>query len=320
MRVRVESSARLHLGFYNLWSIRAYGSIGVMINEPRVVVEAEEWEGVEVINKTRIPVEGDVERVLDKLGVDNVRITVHEAIPRHVGLGSTTQLMLSTAAAVLRLKGESFNKWEIAALLGRGRVSGIGVAGFGQGGFIADSGRGIEGEALKPVEAPMDVPRPILRYNLPRQWVFAVLTPSTRRGLDEEEEWKYLSEPMGDTGSINCRLHEAFLEKMIPGIVTGDPYMFAEGLGEIQEAVGEYFSRVQGGIFMGWEPDTMAQILKKHGALAVGQSSWGPTVYGFYKDEGEAHKGLGEAIREAEHLGISLELALVSRARRASSP
>jgi beta-ribofuranosylaminobenzene 5'-phosphate synthase len=319
VRVRVESSARLHLGFYNLWGIRAYGSIGVMIDKPRVIVEAEPADSIEIVNKTRIPVEREVRFVLERLRVDNIRITILEAIPRHVGLGSTTQLMLSVAMATNKLKNLGLTVREAAALLGRGRVSGIGVGVFERGGFIVDSGRRLSNGRLTPISSPHDIPGVIFHHSLPRDRVFLIIIPSGPRGLAEDEEWKYLSKPLGETGEANHKLHEILLEKMLPGIIEENPHDFGEALTTIQAIVGEYFSRVQHGVYSNKVSERLAAILRENGALAVGQSSWGPTIYGFYNNASEAKEAKKLITEIAEEQNIPLTNIYVAHARNRGS-
>lgn len=53
----------------------------------------------------------------------------------------------------------------------------------------------------------------------------------------------------------------------------------------LQTAVGEHFAPVQGGIFTSSEVAKAIACLKGQGAVAIGQTSWGPT--GFCAVEGE---------------------------------
>jgi len=47
----------------------------------------------------------------------------------------------------------------------------------------------------------------------------------------------------------------------------------------LQRAVGEHFAAVQGGIYTSPEVATAMQWLAEQGAVAVGQTSWGPTGF-----------------------------------------
>ncbi len=315
MRVRVISSARLHLGFYNFWNTRAYGSIGVMIRHPRMVVEAEKAPGIEIKNMTGIPVEDEVRRVLEALDANNVRVVVREAIPRHIGLGSTTQLMLAVGKAVSVVKGLRLSVREIAASLGRGSVSGIGVAVFEKGGFVIDTGRRLTNGKLREVKSPRDLPGILFHSKLPRGWCFTVIVPETRRGLGEEEEKPILEKPLPHDEKLSCMLYETLLQMMIPAIIEQDPYMFGKALTKIQRLTGKYFSPTQGGTYCCRESQILAEYLGEHGALAVGQSSWGPTIYGFYEDPIKARRTLKQVLRQAKDSGIKVRMAYVALPR-----
>jgi beta-ribofuranosylaminobenzene 5'-phosphate synthase len=104
----VSAGARLHVGFGNLSLShdRLYGGIGVGLAEPRTVVEATTADEVTVAGAAEPDaVATFAERAVDLLEVPGAAVTVHEQFPRHVGLGSGTQLALSVYAAVARAHG-----------------------------------------------------------------------------------------------------------------------------------------------------------------------------------------------------------------------
>ncbi|NIQ97303.1 MAG: GHMP kinase, partial [Desulfuromonadales bacterium] len=72
-------------------------------------------------------------------------MTVEEAIPEHVGLGSGTQLGLAVAAAMTRLHGLELDSSELLRRLDRGLRSGIGIGAFRMGGVLLDGGIGPDG-------------------------------------------------------------------------------------------------------------------------------------------------------------------------------
>ena len=129
MRVDVKSSARLHLGFYTISSdCMAYGSMGLAIDRPEVNVQVEKADGLKIRNLTQVMIERDIEKVVEMLNLPGAEVNVLKAIPRHVGLGSTTQLRLSVAYALSKLYGLRYNIRQLAFILRRGWVSGIGIA------------------------------------------------------------------------------------------------------------------------------------------------------------------------------------------------
>jgi predicted sugar kinase len=48
---------------------------------------------------------------------------------------------------------------------------------------------------------------------------------------------------------------------------------------QIQNSVGEHFASVQGGVFGSKEVAEVMHYLEQNGAVAIGQTSWGPTGF-----------------------------------------
>lgn len=274
MRVLVRTPSRLHLGIIDPTGLhgRRYGSIGLTIEEPSFKVEAGNSRDLEISCSKQYynTVLEALNTISGRYGLDrNVYIKVSNGIPRHVGLGSTTQLKLSVAAAYLAAKGLSVNVVELAEALGRGGVSGIGTYAFTHGGFIVDGGV----KMGKP-------PKPIVVLNFPEEWRIVVVVPSVEGGYDEEAEKPIMMKVKGDS-SLIMEVAYLTLMKLIPGIIDKDIVEFGEALSSIQVLVGKAFSKYQGGIFRSGVVSKLIEELKGAGGLGVGQSSWGPTVYAF---------------------------------------
>ena len=263
-KVLVEAGSRLHAGFYMVDHVRGlWGSAGFYVREPRVLVEA--WRCSEQLIEAP-PGYGDLLRkVLDYLSPGGACLRLGEAPPRHVGLGSTTQVALAAAAALSSLKGEEFDPLRAARSLGRGRVSGVGTLLFARGGFAADAG----------VPDPRG-PRPLVRLDIPEDWRFIVLIPKAPRGPSEaEEEARRLLE-LRDPGPSGNMMARGFV-KLASGVARGDLETALEGLREMQLGTGMYFSRLQGGVFR----SDVARIVDEasRNGVVLAQSSWGPTLY-----------------------------------------
>jgi len=261
MRVDIESSARLHLGFYTISASGiAYGSMGVAINRPEVTVQVRKADGLKIRNLTRVTVEEDVKEVMKRLNLLGAEVNVLKAIPRHVGLGSTTQLRLSIGYALSRIYGLKYNIRQLAFIIKRGTVSGIGIAAFKQGGFILDSGRLLSEDGICEPKNPSEIPSIMFRRPLPKSWHFIVAIPRGIRGLDEREE-----KPVLETPETNHRLerelHDTVLLHMLPALARRDAKNFGRALTKVQRLVGQYFSKFQGGEFCCWETEEMVKSL-----------------------------------------------------------
>src|SRR5207245_11444137 len=71
---------------------------------------------------------------------------------------------------------------------------------------------------------------------------------------------------------------------------------FGAALGEVQRITGGWFASAQGGVFARGETEELVERLRAWGATGVGQSSWGPAVYGIVDNPG-ASRGLAERAR-----------------------
>ncbi len=271
--VTVTAPARLHLGFIDPEGLfgRRFGSLGVAINEPRFTLEARTAPRVHVEGDPHGRVEPLLRDLLRHFSLDQgVSIRCRETVPAHVGLGSGTQLSLAVASAVVRLFNLDVTVTELARITGRGRRSGIGVSVFAQGGFVLDSGRGQSGS----------IPTVLFRHPFPEEWRFVVVIPKvseTFHGNREEEAFDRLTAPpQAEVGEV-CRL---VLMQLLPSLIEKDVELFGQALTTIQKTVGGWFAPIQGGTYAAEFSGEILELLTTEGAAGVGQSSWGPTLYG----------------------------------------
>lgn len=271
--VTVTAPARLHLGFIDPEGSlgRRFGSLGVAINEPRLMLEARTAPTVHVEGDAHARVEPLLRDLLQHFALDQgVSIRCRETIPAHVGFGSGTQLSLAVATAVARLFRLDLTLAELARLTGRGKRSGIGVSVFAHGGFVLDSGSGDVSGA----------PTVLFRHPFPKEWRFVVVVPGfkeTLHGTVEEEAFQQLAAPpQAEIGHV-CRL---ILMQLLPSLIEKDVHLFGQALTAIQRTVGGWFASIQGGTYATESAGQILELMKAEGAAGVGQSSWGPTVYG----------------------------------------
>jgi len=315
MSIIVEAPARLHMGFYNFLTDNvAYGSIGLTLEEPRAVIMAKQSQEFNIINETNVYIDDIAENVINRLGRSNVEVRIEKAIPRHVGLGSTTQLSLALGTAIMRIMGKQINVRELAVTLDRGRDSGIGIAAFQYGGFIVDSGRRISNGIIGFPKSLRDLPHPIFRARIPRDWYIIIAIPRNRMGPDERAERRVMDAPQLIPRDIQYELYKLLILKLIPSLIEGDIKLFGEAITKIQTLVGTYFSRYQGGIFCCEETEFIINSLLKHGAYDAGQSSWGSTAYSIVKGYRKAVKVLSMVKKDSEERGYEIGM-FITRGR-----
>ena len=285
MRIMVKAPARLHFGFIDLDGSmgRIFGSIGLAVDEPRIILEAAAAKSLSVSGDESDRALALARRFLRHYDIrQGVHLTIKEAIPAHVGLGSGTQLALAIAAALSRVFSIDADVRELAAVMQRGRRSGIGVGVFERGGFVVDGGRRLS--AIASTWDPGSLPPTIVRHPFPKDWTFVVAIPHVGRGLSGDAELQAFRRLPSGLGTGAGRLSRVVLMQMLPALVEGDAAAFGRSLTAVQGIVGSWFRAVQRGWFARAEGTELAGVMSRCGALGVGQSSWGPTVYGMAAD------------------------------------
>src|SRR5512146_2897700 len=103
LRIQVTTPARLHLGLIDMNGDlgRLFGGLGVAIDRPNVIVEAEPSNHLTVSGEETDLAKTMVNLFLSTYKVDpKVHLNVAKSIPPHIGLGSGTQLSLAIASAL----------------------------------------------------------------------------------------------------------------------------------------------------------------------------------------------------------------------------
>ncbi|WP_158055945.1 beta-ribofuranosylaminobenzene 5'-phosphate synthase family protein [Halorussus halophilus] len=278
---RVSASGRLHFGFQNLSLAheRLYGSLGVALDSPRVVVEADPAESVRCDHERG---RAYAERATELLGVSGVELSVERTLPRHVGLGSGTQLSLAVLAAVASAHDRDPHVRERAPGLDRGGRSGIGVAAFESGGFVLDAGHPTERfTSDRPDRGAWSVPSVAARHEVPDDWRFVVALPDVepgRSGTEEEDSMRSVVERADPT--IADEIAAVVTRRVLPAVASGDHEAFGSAVAEIGRLNGAWYADEQGGVYRPPVGEIVARLGDSPAISGAGQSSWGPAVYG----------------------------------------
>lgn len=281
--VVVRAGYRIHLGFYRfLDDGLVYGGIAASLENPQIMVSAKKCNEYVITAPTEYS-KKVINNVLDYLGINNICIEVGGFVAHHVGLGTTTRLTLATLTAVSTLYRLDIDVTEAAFKLGIGIPSSAGLYTFLYGNLVIDSGF-----SSYCIEDPSDIkclPKPVAILPIPKDWYVIVITPLDLKDFSGKEEENILKEV-----SEYPKQQELYREvsNLKSAIALRDFQAFSKALRRIQELTGEYFSKYQGGVF---REDICAEIveaLNKIGIVGSGQSSWGPTVYGFTKSYAKA--------------------------------
>ncbi len=269
----VTAPARLHFGMLDPAGIgaRRFGGCGVAVESPRVVVAVSSATGQEVTARGPQAERAGAfaRRARGAFGHrGGFEVEVREAIPAHVGLGSGTKLGLAIAQGVAGLAGVSAQPQELADASGRGARSSVGCWTFAAPGLVVEAGVR-EGGSISPLVA---------RHPMPERWRCVLALPRDGEGLSGDAEERFFDR-LHDRAAGEPSVSRLLLTALLPGLVTGDIDEFGAALSEIQREIGSMFATQQGGVF---HPHAapVVEALHAFGVGAVGQSSWGPAVYG----------------------------------------
>ena len=297
----VTAGGRLHVGFQNLSLARRrlYGGIGVGLEEPRVTVVAEPASDVETDDPL---VREYASRAVDVLDVPGVSVSLGRRLPRHVGLGSGTQLALSVLAATARAHDLEPRIRANAPAMGRGGRSGVGVATFEGGGFVVDAGHPTSRFTTEPpAEGDWTVPPVVARHDLPADWRFLVVVPDAepgRSGEDEDASMRAVVERADP--AVADEIAGVVTRKLLPAAAEGRLEAFGEAIAEIGRKNGSWYADAQGGVFRPPAGELVEALEGCPVLSGVGQSSWGPAVYGVTdrRHADEARDAAADALEE----------------------
>ncbi len=287
--VFVEAPARLHFGVLDLGGRlgRQFGGLGAAIPCPSLLLE--------VAPAAHLSAAGpDAERALEFArrfltfhGLsEGGRLVIHKAIPSHAGLGSGTQLGLAVARALAEIHGLPADSLELARAVARGKRSAIGTWTFALGGFIVEGGRRPGSEGIAPLLA---------RFEVPSGWRCVVAVPPGPPGLSGEAETRAFEQLPTPADREIERVSHLVLMQLLPALVEADLPSFGDALSAVQRITGAWFAKQQGGIFAPGPSEKLVADMAAWGAAGVGQSSWGPAVYGLV-DSGEAARDLAQRV------------------------
>jgi beta-ribofuranosylaminobenzene 5'-phosphate synthase len=197
---------------------------------------------------------------------------------------------------VAKLAGISPGPHQLADASGRAVRSSVGTWTFAEPGLVVEAGVR-EGSCVSPLVA---------RYPMPAHWRCVLALPLDAEGLSGEPEERFFDR-LHDRRADEPSVSRLILTALLPGLLSADIDEFGGALSEIQLEIGSMFATQQGGVF---HPHAapVVEALRVLGVGAVGQSSWGPAVYGIV-DGPERAAEVADRLRGA--LGSGTEVRAV---------
>lgn len=301
--IRISSPARLHLGFLDLHGGlgRLFGSLGMGISDLSLDMHASHAKDIVVSGPDAERAKYYAGSMLEHLNIrSGVHINIEKNFPSHAGLGSGTQMALAVGSAIDQLFDTGLSLEKIATVLKRGNRSGIGIGTFRQGGFIVDAGR----------DSDTGIPPVISQMRVPDSWRFILVLDDSCVGTHGEEERRAFNELPKMEEEESARICRLLLMQVLPALAEADCQRFGQGISEIQESMGRYFSPAQAGVYTSDAVGQALDNIKNCGAQGIGQSSWGPTGFAIFASETEAYQALKE--HRNQFSGAGLEYLICS--------
>lgn len=292
--VKVRTSGRLHMGFFDLHGGlgRKFGSIGLSLAEPALVMSAHASQHLNVTGEASVPAtvlakaSAIAQQLATKLNLHGaLDLHISQHIPEHAGLGSGTQIALAVGSVISNVYQLDLNAPKIAELSGRGRRSGIGIAAFDHGGLLIDGGRKVTADANSSAVPPL-----LARYDFPPEWAILLIFDATQPGIHGEQEKLGFNQLPVFSENLAAHLCRHVLMQAMPAIAEKDLTAFGHSIQILQQHVGDYFAPVQGGRYASKLVGDVLHYLQQAGVACFGQSSWGPTGFAIFENSNIAEQ------------------------------
>ncbi len=311
----LHAPGRLHLGFLDPAASlgRRFGSLGLVIDGFETVLELSA-SATDRVSAATPAAQAEVERasahlhrLRDRSGRHApLHLRLLQVLPAHAGFGSGTQLALAVGRAFAQWHALIVPTATLATWLGRGLRSGVGIAGFDQGGLLLDGGPGADG-----------TPAPLLsRIALPEAWRIVVVCDTGHRGLSGDQEREAIATLPSLPRAHAADLCHQVLMRVLPGAASAEFAPFAAGISHVQRVLGAHFAPAQGGnaytsAAVGTLVRWMCEASRPDQGAATGQSSWGPTGFAIVPSQAQA-EALVERARAAGVVDAALTLHIVA--------
>ncbi len=277
--VQITTGARLHFGL--LSTTAPFGGVGVMIDRPVTAILIKPAESFQCTDQASERIVDIARRVGRIQGSDlpNCSIQVIRRAEAHCGLGSGTQLAMAVAEGLAVYRELSLAPEDLAARIAqRGRRSAVGVHGYLKGGLIYEGGD--DARDLNTIQR---------RIEIPDDWCIAIfrplLSPLRVSGPLEQSHFDSLT---STPTAKQQRLAAIVQKQMIPAAERVDFARFVDAVQRYNYESGLLFKSVQGGPYNRPAVNELVDLSVSRGAVGVGQSSWGPTVFAWFEDADRA--------------------------------
>ena len=292
--ISIKTFSRKHLSLISLHNdgYRKNGGFGFSISEPSLIISGDITSKFEIIDyrkngfteEQKIKLIEILENIYTKKRfTQQCIIEIKGDVPSHKGFGSGTSIRLACVELLYLLNKSLYTPTEIVKESLRGGTSGIGINTYFKGGFVFDIGHSERNNIFLPsnaLETSEHVyPLVLLEENMPN-WDIGICIPNNISSLSEKEEKIFFQEtcPIEPHQSYESLYHIVF--GLIGAIKENNIEVFAKALQNLQNSKWKDSER---NIYKG-NIQVVEQKLYDCGALGVGMSSLGPSLFFIGKD------------------------------------
>lgn len=320
----LRTGCRLHFGLMELApeAPNRYAGLGVMIEQPSMMIRVSDSKQrsfaatADSIDSTSL---AEYQQRIDawlRQQDTAVSIELLSGYPFHSGLGSGTQLacLLAVAGRLLRDRAvrtdvvsdqwrsldqmlDDMNPTQLAEMSGRGLRSAIGLQGFLSGGLILDAGYQIAGDHSRTVEATV--------RQLPVDWCFVLVRGTNNSSITGPLESEMIRSMAAQPNPHRQRMMELAIQSL-EFASASDFEKCCGALEEYMRFAGDMFAPVQGGRYNGAVCSQAVAIARQLGLRAVGQSSWGPTIFGMCANSNRAQEVVDKIHRHGSNWHVQI--------------
>lgn len=207
----------------------------------------------------------------------------------------------------------------LARISGRGKRSAVGLHGFLFGGLIQDGGQSVAPAAEQPTSRS---PRPSERTfgtrscTFPSDWPVVLVLSRAGGDMCGAVEEQLITRAGTSPNPQRAAMLE-LSDACMASATAGDFPNFATALERYMDIAATLFASVQAGRYRNERIASRVALAQRAGLRGVGQSSWGPTVFGFADSDAIAQRA-AEAL-QAELNNESVEVIITRAAHQGAS-
>jgi beta-ribofuranosylaminobenzene 5'-phosphate synthase len=125
------------------------------------------------------------------------------------------------------------------------------------------------------------VPAVVTRHELPDSWRFVLVLPEAEPGRSGETENESMRAVVENADpSVADDVASLLVRRLLPAVAEGRLEAFGDAVGALGRLNGAWYADEQGGVYRPPAGRLIDALADQPSVRGVGQSSWGPAVYG----------------------------------------